>query len=398
MQLSPSTFGTGLEFAKNSHTLINRTGSTVNAGDVVQIDLTQSSSSTTGNTQGADTSLYAGAVTPYASGSPYVFYAIALETVADGRRFRATTSARMQVPVISLLANGSGDGVLVVRNGSTRLRVDMPGTSIADNVVGFNVGSTTSSATAQFVEVQFDGISVIPSSASVAGGSTTILSGGAAGTTWLRSSATSSIKPFQTATFDYEEIDVGANSSLTDVSTGGLQFEQVQTGTTINSASGRITSAAVTSGIMNPTFTTRILTGANIQNIGYWFGFVESTFMNVNNATSEHCAGFRYNTAATGNSTGFWTTVTCNGAGTETATVTTATIATSTQYELKVVYISTTPSVEFYINNVLVATHTTSIPATSAALLVESVVIARAAAAKRFAWSYARLQEGLLLS
>lgn len=386
MQASPTSFGTGMEFVKSFVTLVNRTGSTLSAGDVVQVDLTQSSSSTTGSAQGSDTSLYSGAVTPYASGSPFVFYAIAMETVAAGLRFRAMTAGRVIVPVTSFASNASGDGVLVVRNGSTRLRVEVAGIDLSDAAVGFNVGSTTASSAAQSVEVQFDGVESIRESNTAMGGTR-------ATATWLRNASTASILPFTTATLDLETT---GTSAVTNVTTGGIQFEQHQTGTTSGNASGRISSAAVTSGAMNPTLNMRVLTGASIASIGIYFGFVESSFMAVDNATTQHCAGFRYNTASTGNSTGFWTTVTCDGAGAETATVTTATIAVSTQYDLKIVYESATPSVLFYINNVLVATHTALIPAVGDALLVEAVVTTKTTALKRMAFAYAKLQEGLL--
>lgn len=389
MQASPTSFGTGMEFVKSFVTLVNRTGSTLSAGDVVQVDLTQSSSSTTGNAQGADTSLYSGAVTPYASGSPFVFYAIAMETVAAGLRFRAMTAGRVIVPVTSFASVPSGDGVLVVRNGSTRLRVEVSGIDLSDAAVGFNVGATTASATAQSVEVQFDGVESIR-------GSNTALGGTRTTATWLRNASTASILPFTTATLDLEVSEATPGDTLiSNVPSGGMQFEQHVTDNADDNASGRITSAAVTSGAMNPTLNMRVLTGASIAAMGLYFGFVESSFMLVDNATTEHCAGFRYNTASTGNTTGFWTTVTCDGS-TENAVVTTATIAVSTQYDLKIVYESATPSVLFYINNVLVATHTTNIPAVGDALLVELMVKTNTTATKRMAWAYAKLQEGLL--
>lgn len=76
-------------------------------------------------------------------------------------------------------------------------------------------------------------------------------------------------------------------------------------------------------------------------------------------------AWFRYDTGVDG--TAFWRTVTGDGAN-ATVTTTTTAIAAATEYELKIEVNSAGTSVRFFINNALVATHTTNLPTTSTGL------------------------------
>jgi hypothetical protein len=105
-------------------------------------------------------------------------------------------------------------------------------------------------------------------------------------------------------------------------------------------------------------------------------------------------AWFRYDTSVDG--TAFWRCVTGNGT-TATVTTTTAAIAAATTYELRIEIDSTAATVRFYVNvagsaPVLVATHTTNLPAASTALgtiarLRTLTTSARALRLVRQAWS-----------
>lgn len=72
-----------------------------------------------------------------------------------------------------------------------------------------------------------------------------------------------------------------------------------------------------------------------------------------------HYMGFRYDTAADGTT---WHAVTDNGSGTPTVTDTTVTFAVTTSYRLRIVVDSAGANVRFYINGILRATHTTTLP------------------------------------
>jgi len=105
-----------------------------------------------------------------------------------------------------------------------------------------------------------------------------------------------------------------------------------------------------------------IKTGTDITSVRIWCGMIT----NASPYTSDDPAGgdyaaFRYSTAADG--TAFWRTFTKDGT-TSTVTTTTAAIAADTKYILEVRYDSAS-SVGFYVNNALVATHTTHLPRTS---------------------------------
>jgi hypothetical protein len=72
-------------------------------------------------------------------------------------------------------------------------------------------------------------------------------------------------------------------------------------------------------------------------------------------------AAFRYAQAVDG--TAFWRTVTDSGTGTPEVTVTTAAVATDTIFKLKIKF--DTSDIKFYVDDVLVATHSGTIPAPS---------------------------------
>jgi hypothetical protein len=77
-------------------------------------------------------------------------------------------------------------------------------------------------------------------------------------------------------------------------------------------------------------------------------------------------AAFRYDTGADG--TAFWRCVTHDNSGSPTVTTTTMPIAAGTLYRLRIVCQAGFGNVKFYINDTLVATHTTHLPDTTQAL------------------------------
>jgi len=83
---------------------------------------------------------------------------------------------------------------------------------------------------------------------------------------------------------------------------------------------------------------------------------------------SLHYVAFRYDTGADG--TANWRCVSDNASGSPTVTDSGVTIAASTKYLLRIEVVSTS-SVKFYINDTLVATHTTTLPTSSQNLGIE---------------------------
>lgn len=194
----------------------------------------------------------------------------------------------------------------------------------------------------------------------------------------------------------------GTTATLSQVGTGTASsadttsspYEQQQTGTTTGNTAGRETSATVTQRSWHPILAVKILTGANIQNIGYWFGFSSATLAGVDTPTTQHVAAFRYNITVDG--TAFWRCVTCDGA-TATVTTTSTAIATSTVYRLRIELDDTNTEARFYVNDALVATHgsANNPPAQTTQLGVVLDVTTKANAAKRFAWDFINLVQGL---
>ena len=144
--------------------------------------------------------------------------------------------------------------------------------------------------------------------------------------------------------------------SVLDTTTG--QFIQYQGATGVNNDAGWV-SAAFTQTRLNylPFYESLIRTGADITSIRYWFGLFSADPMAITAGTL-HQLGFRYSTDVDG--TAFWRTTSNNGA-TPTVTTTTTAITASTAYRLTIIARSTT-SVDFMIDGVTVATHTTALP------------------------------------
>lgn len=102
-------------------------------------------------------------------------------------------------------------------------------------------------------------------------------------------------------------------------------------------------------------------TGGTLTDLVYWVGFIPEGGGGTRAATPNNFVVFRWNpspSAGVGDTTN-WSAVTVNNAGTSTVTDTGVAVVADTIYEFHILVVSTT-QVEFYINKVLVATHTNS--------------------------------------
>lgn len=147
---------------------------------------------------------------------------------------------------------------------------------------------------------------------------------------------------------------------------------------TSGSVAGLNAAAAVARLAWQPTFLARLRTGATLTAVRYWAGlFVAAPTGSDTPATAY--AAFRYSTAVDG--TAFWRCCTNDGADSiPTVTVTNVAVTASTSYDLAVRCFA--DRVEFWINQVRVATHTADLPGLSSALLWYATVTTLAAAAK----------------
>jgi hypothetical protein len=107
----------------------------------------------------------------------------------------------------------------------------------------------------------------------------------------------------------------------------------------------------------------RVGTGATLTSNRMWFGWASATPTGSATPTA-HLAAFRYDTAADG--TAYWRTVTAAGSATQTVTTTTVPVTASTNYVLRVTVAA--GAVIFWINSVVVATHTTNLPTSGTGL------------------------------
>jgi hypothetical protein len=109
-----------------------------------------------------------------------------------------------------------------------------------------------------------------------------------------------------------------------------------------------------------PTFSAGVKYTLDGTQTRIWAGLFSGDPSTSNTPTVSYAA-FRYSIAVDG--TAFWRTVTDNGSGSPTVTTTTASIATATRYDLRIEISSS--DVKFYVDEVLVSTHTTTLPGTS---------------------------------
>lgn len=118
--------------------------------------------------------------------------------------------------------------------------------------------------------------------------------------------------------------------------------------------------------------------GATLTSARHWVGLFSGD-PSGSATPSLHLAGFRYDTAADG--TAFWRCVTAAGSATQTVTVTTVAVTASAAYRLRITSADAN-TVDFFINDVLVARHTTNLPTATTALQLWAAVTALSASAR----------------
>lgn len=171
----------------------------------------------------------------------------------------------------------------------------------------------------------------------------------------------------------------GAGAAVHNDSSGNGQFVEYATGATLNANAGWIaTTFDQTQRIYRSCYDAWIKTGANIANVRFWIGMFSATPM-ASATPTIHAAAFRYDTAADG--TAFWRIVTIDGTTTNAQATTTA-ITTNTAYRFRILWLTGTNTVRFFINGVDVGSSTTNLPATTQNLGHVEEVRALAAANK----------------
>jgi hypothetical protein len=175
-----------------------------------------------------------------------------------------------------------------------------------------------------------------------------------------------------------------ANAGATTLSTIGFAAASTKTGTitSTDDANGifqkhRTTSASGNSAGWLSAFTlTRTdwlpefnayvqLDTGGVANSRYWVGLFSNTPV-ASGTPNIHALAFRYDTGPDG--TAFWRTVSIAGTGASANVVTTSVaVAINTPYRLRIV-VNTTSKVSFYINDVLVSVHTSTLPTSSTLL------------------------------
>lgn len=138
--------------------------------------------------------------------------------------------------------------------------------------------------------------------------------------------------------------------------------------------------------IMAPDLSFRITTGGDITSLILWVGAFRDAPGEPEFIATE-MAAFRYATATDG--TAFWRTVTCDSAGVTETTVTTAAIAASTEYVLRIAMAAA--SITFYVNGTSVATHATNIPTSTTLLAAGLHLIPLADSSRSVSFGYFRV-------
>lgn len=195
--------------------------------------------------------------------------------------------------------------------------------------------------------------------------------------------------------FTEREMEVLTNMGVNTLTTVGFTAAPTVTGTPTNvddadgplnnyqsgAVSGNVgglnSAAAVCRRDWLPKLICRAKTPASIATARFLIGLY-SGVPTASATPAVHLAGFRYDTVADG--TAFWRCVTDDASGTPTVTVTTVAVAINTAYVFRIVLSAT--DVKFYINGVLVATHTTHLPTATTALFWYTTVTTLAASAQ----------------
>ena len=155
-------------------------------------------------------------------------------------------------------------------------------------------------------------------------------------------------------------------------------------------------SSGATSGVISAAFTyTRrayeptvihaIRTQGSIADVRIWAGVFGADPTGSETAPA-NTAAFRYDTGVDG--TAFWRTVTSD-ATTPDVKISTTAIATGTEYVLRIELSSA--AVEFFIDDVLVATHSSNIPVSTTTVGLGATMTALTASAKGIRWAWSHL-------
>lgn len=163
-------------------------------------------------------------------------------------------------------------------------------------------------------------------------------------------------------------------------------FDAFTTAASIGATGGIISAAfTYTRRAYEPTLVQAIRTQGSIADVRIWVGFFGADPTGSATAPA-NTAAFRYDTAADG--TAFWRTVTSD-ATTPTVTATSVAIATGTEYVLRIEMSAS--AVEFFIDDVLVNTHTTNLPVSTTTVGLGATITALAASAKGIRWAWSQL-------
>lgn len=186
--------------------------------------------------------------------------------------------------------------------------------------------------------------------------------------------------------------DPTALGTCTNADTVSGAYETCTTGTTSGNVAGRITTTNVAFRDWNPRDTIKVLSAATITSMRWWVCYTSADVSGKATPTTEHVAGFRYDTGAGDNTAGAgstpaWAFVTCDGS---TATVTqgVAAFAGSTAYSLRVEMDEANAVIRGYVNDVLVAQHATNRPASATGVLKQWTVTTLTNAARKLSWSW----------
>jgi hypothetical protein len=165
--------------------------------------------------------------------------------------------------------------------------------------------------------------------------------------------------------------------------TGSSQFMNYASGIVANDEGGHVSVFTLTRFNRRPIFTIGVRTGGVLTVSRIWVGLFSADPMG--SATpAVHLMAFRRDTGA-GDAN--WQAVTDNGSGTPTVTNTSVTVAIDQSERFTIIVDSAGANVRFYIDEVLVATHTTTLPGATTDLGYVCKVRTLEAVAKSFRFS-----------
>jgi hypothetical protein len=133
-----------------------------------------------------------------------------------------------------------------------------------------------------------------------------------------------------------------------------------------------------------PEVTFHFKTGSNLAAISMWVCVADANMVGAANLDNNHGMGFRFDSTQDTN----WVSVTGNNGGASSSTINDTGVApaTDTKYVFRMEVVDTS-TVNFYINDVLVSEHTTSLPGASTSIFPHIGVRTGEAVAKNFKFS-----------